>query len=313
MRNEYKSEITTPITDYDKMLNDIRFGKEKGTTTYIDKFDQCWTWKKGTVNIISGYNNEGKGLWFRQLALIKALEEGKKFVFYAPEDHPSSELFDDMIHTLTGKSTDKDNSNFITEEEFNHAYNLIKDLFYFVYIKPPKNTLSNIMEQFQILLDSDPEIYGFLIDPHIKVARDKDTPTRDDLYGAEFMSITGDFARVNEKQVFIVMHQQTPVKKEDGNYPEPDSYSVKQGGTYSDTADGLMVVWRPNFGRDKIDPKVIVGTKKLKQQKLVGLPQSMEFMFDRRSNRYTDEYNNPLYNFNKWMKSKEERKPKLIL
>ncbi len=303
--------IHTPESEYDKMLFDLRNGKEKGTTTYLDFYDDCWTWKPGTFNIISGYNNEGKGQWARFLFLPKALEERKKFVFYAPEDYPSSELFDDMIHTITGKSTDKDNPNFVTEEEYNKAYELIKDLFYFVYIKPPHNTIENILEKFQELLDSDPDIFGFLIDPHIKVTRSKNSPDRDDLFGAFFTGELCDFSRTNNVLTFLCMHQQTPSKVEGtGLYSEPDSYKVKQGGSYSDTADSLHIVWRPNFARDKLDPTVVVGTKKVKFQKLIGLPQTFKISFNRKTNRYVDlQSGEDLYDFDKWMK--DTQKPKL--
>lgn len=301
--------ITTPEDDYDKMIYDLHNGKEKGTTTYMDFYDNCWTWKPGTFNIISGYNNEGKGQWLRHICLIKALEENKRFAFYAPEDYPSSELYDDLIHTITGKSTDKDNPNFITDDEYNEAFNLIRDKFYFLYIKPPHNTLSEILQSFNDLIESDENMYGFIIDPHIKVTRDKNAPDRDDLHGAYFTGLLGDFSRMNNVLTFLVMHQNTPSKIEGtGLYPEPDGYKVKQGGSYIDTADSLHIVWRPLYAKDKLNPLVTVGTKKVKFQKLVGIPQTFDISFDRKTNRYVDkDTGKPLYNYDKWMKGYKKK------
>ena len=303
MAKNIEKFITTPIDDYNQMIYNLKNGQEKGTTTYIEEYDNCWKWKPGTFNIISGYNNEGKGQWLRFKCLIKALEEDRHFVFYAPEDYPSSQLYDDLIHTISGKSTDKDNDNCITEDEYNHAFDLIKDKFHFLYIKPPHNTLSEILQSFNDLLEVDDKLYGFIIDPHIKVARDKDAPDRDDLYGAYFTGLLGDFSRINKVLTFLVMHQTTPNKLEGtGCYPEPDTYKVKQGGTYSDTADTLEIVWRPKYAKDKLDPSVVIGTKKVKVQKLIGIPQLYDFSFDRRTNRYTElGSNKSLYNFDKWM------------
>jgi len=301
-KSQIEKIINTPELDYDEMKHQLIHGQEKGTTTYIDFYDNCWKWKPGTFNIFSGYNNEGKGQYIRFLCLIKALEENKKFVFFAPEDYPSSQIWLDLIHTLSGKSTDKDNFNFITDEEYEHAYSLIKDKFYFVYIQPPNNTLKEILKTFNELLEKDSDILGFIIDPHIKVARDVNSPDRDDLQGAHVTSQLCDFSRINKVITFLVMHQQTPKKNEGtGLYPEPDSYTVKQGGAYSDTADSLHIVWRPNFAKDKIDCSVVVGTKKVKFQKLIGIPQTFEISFDRKTNRYVHkDSNESIYNFNKW-------------
>jgi len=300
--------INTPEDDYAEMTYNLENGQEKGSTTYIDIFDNCWKWKNGTFNIISGYNNEGKGQWLRFICLIKALEEGKKFVFYAPEDYPSSDLYLDLIHTLSGKSTDKYNENYISKELYEYCYNLIKDKFYFLYIKPPKNTLSEIVKSFQELLDNDKNILGFIIDPHVKVTRDKEAPDRDDLNGAYMTGMLCDFSRTNEVLTFLVMHQQTPKRLEGtGLYPEPDGYGIKQGGVYIDTADSLQIVWRPNYAKDKLDTRVIIGSKKIKKQKLVGIPQLFSFNFNRKTNRYTDEMGLDLYNFDKHLPNYKKR------
>ena len=293
--------VSTPEDDYAQMTNDLENGQEKGSTTYIDSFDNCWKWKPGSFNIVSGYNNEGKGQWLRFLCLIKALEENKKFVFYSPEDYPSSDLYLDLIHTLAGYSTDKDNLNFISRDLYEHCFQLIKDKFYFLQIKPPQNTLSEIIRSFEELLENDKDIFGFIIDPHIKVTRDKEADTRDDLYGAYMTNMICNFSQQNSVVSFLAMHQQTPKKIEGtGLYPEPDGYYIKQGGSYIDTADTLQIVWRPNYAKDKLDPKVIIGTKKIKKQKLIGIPQLFTYSFNRKTNRYTDEEGIDLYNFNKW-------------
>lgn len=314
MAKEIEKIISTPVDDFEKMKYDLKHGKEKGSTTYMDFFDNCWKWKDGTLNIITGYSNEGKGEWVKQLCLIKALEEGKKFGVYAPEDYPSSEFFDSMIHTITGKSTDRDNPNFITEEEYDEAFELIKDKFFFVYIKPPNNTLSEIIMTFADLKEEH-DLYGYIIDPYIKVVRDKNAPDRDDLYGAYFTSELGDFCRVNNVITFLVMHQQTPKKLEGSKcYPEPDFYTVKQGGTFADTVDSVHIVWRPFYPIDKLDTTVVVGTKKVKSQKLVGIPQTFEIGFNRKTNRYCEHYNldgpvgEPLYNFDKWLKGYKKKR-----
>src|SRR5690606_2578445 len=115
----------------DDMQTDLQQGKEKGTSTYITGLDDCWTWRMGEFNIWTGYSNEGKSQFLRYLSLVKAIEERRKgedwtFAFYAPEDYPAKEFFDDLIHTAAGRSTDKDNPNFIGKELYRTTYEKIK-------------------------------------------------------------------------------------------------------------------------------------------------------------------------------------------
>jgi twinkle protein len=302
------SNIIRPVDVIEDMLFDLTHGLEKGTTTYVAGLDEAWTWRNTEVNLWSGYANEGKSAVLRYLCLIKALEEGKKFNFYAPEDAPAKGFFDDMIHTLSGRSTDKSNSNFIGVDMYKKCYELIKDLFSFTYIKPPLNTVENIIKEWSKLYQEG--VYGFIIDPHVRVTRDKNAPDRDDLYAQYMMSLLTDFGRSNEKSsLHAVLHQQTPKRTEEGFYPPPNMYAVKGGGTYADMADNVMSVWRPKYAKDKLDTEVKITSQKIKKQKLVGIPQELKFRFNRKTNRFVD-FNNPdvdLYDFNKWI---QDFKPK---
>ena len=299
-----EKEIFTPETEYDEMIYDLVNGKLKGTTTYMgtkDDIDILWKWRNGEVNLLTGYANEGKSEFLKQKCLIKALEENRHFIFYSPEDYPASEFFDGMIHTLSGKSTDKTIPNCISVEEYNYYYALIKDKFHFVYIKSPYNTIEQIEKTFRDIEDYDKEIYGVIIDPYIKMSRSKFAPDRDDLYGAYIMNILGDYCRKQRVNGFLVMHQQTPVKTASGLYPKPDKYNIKSGGTFADTADNVLSIYRPQYAKNKIDPQVIFSSLKIKKQKLVGIPDDFPMAFDRITNRYC--YPNttlPLYNWNKW-------------
>ena len=58
----------------EEMLKDLKKGKVRGTSTYNSKLDECWSWRTQEANIWTGYSNEGKSLFLKQLCLIKALE-----------------------------------------------------------------------------------------------------------------------------------------------------------------------------------------------------------------------------------------------
>lgn len=283
----------------EEMIKDLTTGQEKGTTTYWEDFDNCWTWRKGEVNVFTGQNNEGKSEFIRQLALIKALSEGKKFIFCSPEDAPPKSWYDNIIHTLSGKTTDIGKFGAITLEEYNKCVDRIGDLMVFLNLTYPDNSVSKVLEIVGEHMKLN-DVYGLIIDPIMKFSRDKGAPERDDLYMSHLTAITTEFARKNNICLFIVAHQVTPRKDENGFYPKPSSYQIKNGGSLADGVDNILFVWRPKYAKDKLDTTVTVGSLKIKKQKLVGIPQDLDIMFDRKTNRYTHANGKPIFDFDKY-------------
>lgn len=254
-----------------------------------------------TENYIPTHNS----LFLKQLCLIKALKDNWRFVFCSPEDFPPEEFYDDLIHTLAGQTTDKFYQNVISEEDYQHCYNLIKDKFLFLYIEPPHNTIKGTLEEFKKLCKLE-KIDGCIIDPLLKFARPKDFSERDDIYASYIGAICIDFARQTNTSFHLVMHQVTPQINSDTNkYPEPSMYRVKGGGSYADGFDNVLSIWRPNYAKDKIDTEVQFASQKIKKQKLVGIPQRFQMWFDRKTNRYCL-YNTtiPIFDFDEFSKNK---------
>ena len=106
------------------------------------------------------------------------------------------------------------------------------------------------------------------------------------LYASRFMMDRINFTRKNNVSYHLVMHQTTPRKEKDGNYPPPSLYQIKGGGTFADSTDNSISVWRPNRATDPNDTTVIIKTDKIKKQKLVGVPFEIEIDFNRKKNRY---------------------------
>lgn len=233
----------------------------------------------------------------KNLALFKALEEDWRFLFCSPEDYPAHEFFDDMIHSITGKSTDKTNPRgTVSKEDYVKAAKRIEKNFKFVYLKPPDNTIKDVLDEFSFIIAKE-RVDAAIIDPLIKFTRPKSID-RDDLYASYVTSMLTDFARTNNISLHLVMHQLTPTVDERGYYPKPSAYRIKGGGTWMDGTDNILSVWRPKYAKDKLDPEVVVSSQKIKKQKLVGMPQDVTFKFDRMTNRYTDLEGRPIYDFN---------------
>lgn len=296
--NTHKAEVVTISDVEDKMIEGLRKGRKKGSTTHIKEIDNCWKWRKQEFNIWTGYMNEGKSIFIRYLSVIKALKDDWKFLFCAPEDYPAEEFFDDLIHTVAGQTTDRDYTNCISEEDYKKTIDRIRHNIIFVYIKPPNNTIKGVLETFKGLID----LYSIdvcVIDPLIKFARPKNFSERDDIYAAYITSICTDFAREHNISLHLVMHQLTPrIQESTGCYPKPTVYNIKGGGTWADGCDNILSIWRPSYAQNKMDSQVVFASQKIKKQKLVGIPQEYKMKFNRKTNRYiTFEKEEDLFSF----------------
>jgi twinkle protein len=278
--------VFTVSMEWDKMLYEFRNGKRYGTTTYFTNFDKHWKWRHGEVTIITGYNNEGKSCFWNALQVKKAEMEGWKFAMFCPENYPVSELIDELIHCYVGKSTDKRFSNWMTEDEYREGANFINDHFLFV-LPEDDYQLDSILSRFKYIIRR----YGVnccTIDPYNNIDHLMERGEREDLYISRFMSKLKKFSIDNDICMGLVAHQVTPMFQGKEDYPQPDIYKIKGGGTFADKTDNVISLWRPYRKSNYENPlvKIIVG--KIKKQRLVGRPGEVEFSYDIAQNRYYD-------------------------
>lgn len=304
MSKEKKIEIFTPESCIDEMILALDQGKDKGTTTYIDIIDQIWTWRRKELNIWTGFNNQGKGNFIRFLSLIKVLEEKDwKIALNSLEDVPANEYFDNLIHTISSLTTDKDNeyNTLISKELYKHCYELIKGKYFFSYIHPPHNTIENAIEEFEKLHEKE-NISEFIFDPLLKFQKSKQAPDRPEDYSAYVVTLLTDFARRTNSSVHLVIHQLTPEINSEGLYPTPSAYRIRGGGLIVDGTDNALFVCRPFYAKDKRSTVTVIGSEKIKHQKLVGIPGEVTLDFNRKTNRYVHKDGGmDLYNWDKWL------------
>lgn len=294
-------EVTHMRDCVDDMIKAMKEGQLKGVTTNIPLIDEAWKWRLSEFTLLTGYNNDGKSLFIRFLGLVKGIVDGWKSAYYAPEDYPAISFFDEMIHTASGYSTDKDMPGYIGEELYRKVFDQIKDYFTFVNIRPPKNTLENVLTSFIPLIEKE-GVKICVIDPLIKITRPKEYLHSDALWAAYVTSVCVDFARRYNICLILVLHQLTPVLQENGTYRKPDKYSIKSGGNLSDSSDNVLFLQRPEAPRDLINTLVRFGSLKIKKQKLVAVPQEVMFNFNRKTNRYVYENtNDDLFNFDEYL------------
>lgn len=279
--NDFKNEI----------LDSYKNGQSRGTTTYFSNIDACWTHKKGEVTIWTGYNNEGKSLLLKQLLLLKSYYEGWKHAIYSPEEMPFSDWYTDLIESYIGKSADRYQlrfNNLMSENELLEGIDFVNEFFFSVYPNDDQS-LDEILKKFSYLVRKK-NIDTIVIDPYNQIQHDMRNGEREDLYISRFMSRLKKFAVDHNVAVHLIAHQVTPSFSKGENFPEPNLYKIKGGGTFADKADNILAVWREFRNTDQSNTEVKFISQKIKKQKLVGVPDCTVLNYNRNKNRYL--YNN---------------------
>lgn len=270
-----------------QILNDYRNGQPVGTTTHFDVMDQLWKHRMGEVNIWTGYNNEGKSLLLKQLLLLKSKYDGWKHAIFSPEEMPFNEWYTDVIESYIGKSADKSKAywnNYMTEMQMSEGIKFMQEHFYMVY-PDEEQSLDEILKRFSYLVRKK-NIKTVTLDPYNQIQHKMLSGEREDLYISRFMTKLKRFAVQHDVAVHLVAHQTTPAFKPNDKYPEPNIYTIKGGGTFADKADNVLIVWREHRNTDPKNTLVKFISKKIKKQKLTGIPGACELFYDRNKNRY---------------------------
>lgn len=278
-----------------EIMRDWSEGQPAGTTTYFPDLDNRWKHRIGEVNIWTGYNNEGKSLFLKQLLLLKSKNDGWKHALFSPEEMPFNEWYTDVIESYIGKSADKLQdryNNYMSEMQIKEGIKFMNEHFFMVY--PEKDqTIDEILKRFSYLVRKQ-RIQTVTLDPYNQIQHMIERGEREDLYISRFMSKLKAFAVKHEVCLHLVAHQVTPQFVPNKNYPEPNIYTIKGGGTFSDKADNVLIVWRENRNTDISDTSVKFISKKIKKQKLTGIPGEVIFNYERKSNRYFLNGSSPL-------------------
>ena len=292
---EIRKEGVFTANDFrNEIINDYKIGQPRGTTTHIKQIDPIYTHRKGEVNLWTGYNNDGKSLMLRYLLLLKAKYDDWKIGMYVPEDMPLSEFYTDLIEAYQGKTADRvyeHCENFMSEEELLQGLDFIDRHFYTVYPEEEK-TIDELLKRFSYMIRKY-NLSAIVLDPYNQIEHLIVNNQREDLYISTFMSKLKQFAVKHNVCVHLVAHQVTPKLEKSGKYPKPQRYSIKGGGTFSDKADNVLIIWRENRA-EQGDTSVTFISDKIKKRKLTGNTGETNFNFNWKKNRYIFNGSDPL-------------------
>lgn len=270
----------------DLMIETFREGVPMGESTHFGSFDSLFLWKKGQVNLWTGYMNHGKTTFFLQLALTKSIFDGWKWAIFSPENFPATEFYDDLIEMYVGRHVDDRYHNKMTEAQYIDALGFINDHFFFVY-PSDRHTVENLHDTFQ-QLNMKHGIDGVLIDPHNQL--ESSFPgKRTDEEISEFMRVVKRFTVEMHISYNIVAHPKNPQKSKDSkDMPPPDARDINGGAMWGNKADNIIIVHRPKWYISRQDQTVEVIIEKIKRVRTGGKRGEMLFAFDFMKARYQE-------------------------
>lgn len=288
-----------------QMQHEYWNGKPKGKTTHVPQLDPHFTWKSEDLTVFTGWPNEGKTEILLQLMLLKAARAGWKWALFSPENMPETEIYDTLIHALTGQPTDRTKHNYLSLERYAAAKDFVAA--HFVVVDVPQDgdelpTLECILDYFEAA-KQELDIQGVLLDPWNQLTHEMDG-LRDDQYLSNQLSRCKRFARQHQLCFVITVHPNKPPGHRSGDkLPVPDAFLLNGGAMWNNKADNVLATYRPNRHLDVADPAVALYIHKIKKQKYVGIPGSLgegsaneavRIEFNRQTNRHYFNGSSPL-------------------
>lgn len=248
---------------FESMLENFRKGIVLAPTTRFAEVDEYFRWKKGDINLCTGYGNHGKSFFMLQLMLTKSIWDGWKWAIFSPENYPANDFYDDIIEMYVGKWLDK-----MSEKEYVDACWFVDKHIFYVY---PENEhdINSINEKFRHLILKK-GVDGVMVDPFNQLDHIQKPYQREDQYLSEILKDVKRFALLNNVVYNIVAHPKNPTYNNDKSLPVVDMYDIAGGAMWGNKVDQILSYYRPNFHNDKNDPNVQVYIQKLKRKRTGG-------------------------------------------
>jgi hypothetical protein len=130
-----KAIVTLNDDIFAQMVKEYHSGREKGQTTHNKYLDPYFKWMPGYTSVITGWPGHGKSQLFFELLLLRAVFKGKKSVIWPSENMPAKRFFQGIIHTFTGRPTDKSQANHLSEAEYRRAAEYVRE--HIILLDPP--------------------------------------------------------------------------------------------------------------------------------------------------------------------------------
>lgn len=265
----------------ESMLANFRAGIQLAPTTRFRAVDEYFRWKKGDINLFTGYANQGKTTYAMQLMLIKSIYDDWKWAVFCPENYPANDFYDDLVEMYIGKWI----SN-MSEAEYLEACTFINLHFFYVY-PDGDHDIESIHEKFRYLVLKK-GVDGVLLDPFNQLDKNQAAYQRDDQYLSIVLKDIKRFALLNDVSYNIVTHPKNPTYGNNKQLPPPEVYDLHGGSMWANKADNIIVYHRPRYHEDKLSPEVEIRQIKTKRRRTGGKNGEFELRLIWSSKRFED-------------------------
>ncbi len=266
---------------FQSMLQNFQNGIVLAPSTRFGEMDSYFRWKKGDINLVTGYGNHGKTFFALQLKLTKSIYDGWKWAVFSPESFPANDFYDDMVEMYVGKWL-KD----MTKDEYVDACVFIDKHFFYVYPED-SHDIHSINEKFRHLVLKK-GVDGVMIDPFNQLDHLQRPYQREDQYLSEILKDIKRFALLNNVCYTIVAHPKNPTYLQDKSLPIVDMYDIAGGAMWGNKADNILSYYRPNFHINKNSPEVDVYVQKIKRKRTGGQLGHFSLTLNWSRKRYTN-------------------------
>lgn len=248
---------------FGSMLDNFKKGIQLAPSTRFRMLDEYFRWKKGDINLFSGYATHGKTTFLLQLMLTKSLYDGWKWAIFCPENYPANDFFDDIVEMYSGKWL-----NQMADNEYIEACEFINEHIFYVY---PENEqdINSIHDKFRYLVLKK-GVDGVVIDPWNQLDSNQKSFQREDQYLSELLKEVKRFALLNNLSYNIIVHPKNPRYEEGRVLPVVDMYDLHGGAMWANKADQIVIYHRPRWHEDKNAPDIQIHVQKIKRKRTGG-------------------------------------------
>jgi twinkle protein len=263
------------------MLENFKKGIQLAPTTRFNCVDEYFRWKKGDINLFTGYGNHGKTTFAIQLMLTKSIYDGWKWAIFSPENYPANDFYDDIVEMYAGKWLQN-----MTEKEYVDACWFIDKHIFYVYPEDDHD-INSINEKFRHLVMKK-GVDGVMVDPFNQLDHLQKAYQREDQYLSQILKDIKRFALLNNVCYNIVAHPVKPQKEQDKSLPVVDMYDVAGGAMWGNKCDQIISYYRPNYHVNKQAPEVEIHVQKVKRKRTGGNTGSFPLNFIWSKKRFCD-------------------------
>jgi twinkle protein len=263
------------------MLDNFRRGVRMGDPTHMGEMDEFFRWKKGDINLWTGYANAGKTTYAMQCALTKSIYDGWKWGIFSPENYPANDFYDDLVEMYCGRWLDN-----MGESDYVTACNFLNEHFFYVYPED-EHDLNSIHEKFRYLVMKK-GIDGVFLDPWNQIDHIQKAYQREDQYLSQQLKDVKRFALHNAISYNIIAHPVKTQRESDKSYPPVDMYDIAGGAMFANKVDQVISYYRPDYHIDKKSPRVQVFLQKVKRKRTGGQVGDFELRLNWSTKRFID-------------------------